>query len=218
MPTRIVTDICIAPDFNLTDCDIENFMDEMTTYVEKFGSAFQRVEQLEWGKNYLQGLLGEAPRKNIERIALEQGEKVRSMQHFIGQSPWEQEPVIAIHQQLLGETLGEEDGIALIDESSVVKQGDDSVGVAAQYCGSVGKIANGQVGVYLGYASRKGYSLVEGQLFMPDEWFDEANSRKTQGLWCAGRSDLPDQARNWPGIVAKSGKARSFALSVGCCG
>jgi SRSO17 transposase len=86
--------------------------------------------------------------------------------------------VIAIHQRLVAETLGEADGVALIDESSVVKQGDDSVGVAAQYCGSVGKIANGQVGVYLGYASRKGYSLIEGQLFMPDEWFDEAHTEK----------------------------------------
>ena len=53
-----------------------------------------------------------------------------------------------------------------------------------QYCGSVGKVANGQVGVYLGYASRKGYSLVEGQLFMPDEWFeaDHAERRKACGV------------------------------------
>lgn len=68
--------------------------------------------------------------------------------------------------------LGEENGVALIDESSVVKQGEDSVGVARQYCRLVGKVANGQVGVYLVYASRKGYSLVEAQLFMPDEWFE----------------------------------------------
>jgi SRSO17 transposase len=88
--------------------------------------------------------------------------------------------VTATHQGLLGETLGEEDGIALIDESSTVKQGEDSVGVARQYCGSVGKIANGQVGVYLGYVSRKGYSLVEGQLFMPKEWFDEAQTERWQ--------------------------------------
>jgi SRSO17 transposase len=153
-------------------------MDEMGTYVEMFEPAFRRSEQLEWSKNYLLGLLGDASRKNVERIALELGENVRSMQHFIGQSPWEQEPVIAIHQRLVGETLGEVDGVALIDESSVVKQGDDSVGVAAQYCGSVGKIANGQVGVYLGYASRKGYSLLDGQLFVPDEWFDEAHSER----------------------------------------
>ncbi len=53
--------------------------------------------------------------------------------------------MIGIHQQTVGETLGEEDGVALIDESSAVKQGDNSVGVASQYCGSVGKVANGQV-------------------------------------------------------------------------
>jgi SRSO17 transposase len=153
-------------------------MDEMGTYIEMFEPAFRRLEQLERSKNYLLGLLGDASRKNTERMALELGENVRSLQHFIGQSPWKQEPVIAIHQRLVGETLGKADGVALIDESSVVKQGDDSVGVAAQYCGSVGKIANGQVGVYLGYASRKGYSLVEGQLFMPDEWFDEAHAEK----------------------------------------
>jgi SRSO17 transposase len=66
----------------------------------------------------------------------------------------------------------------------VVKQGSESVGVAAQYCGSVGKIANGQVGVYLGYASRKGYSLIEGRLFMPDEWFEkeQAERRKACGV------------------------------------
>ena len=92
--------------------------------------------------------------------------------------------MIAIHQRLVAETLGEEDGVALIDESGVVKQGDDSVGVAAQYCGSVGKVANSQVGVYLGYASRKGYSLIEGQLFMPEGWFDEehADKRKACGV------------------------------------
>jgi len=178
MPSGIVTETCPAPKCNLADQDIHCFMNEMGAYVEMFEPAFRRPEQLEWSKNYLLGLLGDASRKNVERIALELGENVRSMQHFIGQSPWEQEPVIAIHQRLVGGTLGEADGVALIDESSVVKQGDDSVGVAAQYCGSVGKIANGQVGVYLGYASRKGYSLLDGQLFMPDEWFDETHVEK----------------------------------------
>jgi SRSO17 transposase len=60
----------------------------------------------------------------------------------------------------------------LVDESGVVKQGRDSVGVAPQYCGSVGKVANCQVGVYLGYASRKGDTLLDGQLFVPEAWFD----------------------------------------------
>ncbi len=64
-----------------------------------------------------------------------------------------------IHQRLIAETLGEVDGVMLIDESGVVKQGQHSVGVAPQYCGSVGKVANSQMGVHLGYVSRCGYSL-----------------------------------------------------------
>ncbi|MEW6092760.1 MAG: IS701 family transposase [Chloroflexota bacterium] len=184
MPAEIVTEICPAPECNLSQEDVERFLDELTKYMERFESAFQRVEQLKRCKVYVHGLLGKATRKNVEQMALGLGEKVRSQQYFVGQSPWEAEPVTGIHQQLVGETLGEEDGVALIDESSAVKQGEDSVGVARQYCGSVGKVANGQVGVYLGYASRKGYSLVEGQLFMPDKWLEEdhAERRKACGV------------------------------------
>jgi SRSO17 transposase len=182
----------------LTSKDIQQFVDEISDYIRLFRPAFQRPEQLEWSQIYLQGLLGDAARKNTERIALELGENVRSMQHFIGQSPWKQEPVIGMHQRLVAESLGEADGVALIDESSVVKQGDDSVGVASQYCGSVGKIANGQVGVYLGYASRKGYSLIEGQLFMPDEWFDEAHAEKRSA--CGVPEDLVFQTKPQIGL------------------
>src|SRR5664279_5003961 len=160
----------------------------MTDYIEMFEPALQRVEQLERSKVYLRGLLGDAMRKNIEQMALGLGENVRNLQYFVGQSPWKTEPVIAIHQRLVAETLGEADGVVLIDESGVVKQGDCSVGVAAQYCGSVGKIANSQNGVYLGYVSRKGYSLIEGRLFMPEDWFDEAH--KDQREACGVPADL----------------------------
>lgn len=193
MPMGIVTETCPAPECNLTEQDIEQFLDEMTSYIGMFEPAFQRAEQLEWSKAYLHGLLGDAQRKNVERIALEMGEKVRSMQYFMGQSPWQPEPVIDIHQRLVAETLGEADGVALIDESGVVKQGDDSVGVAAQYCGSVGKVANSQVGVYLGYASRKGYSLIEGQLFMPESWFDEEHAEKRMA--CGVPEALPSKTK-----------------------
>jgi len=177
---RIQVETCPAPECNLSTKDVKLFLKELTKYMKLFKPAFQRVEQIKKSLTYLHGLLGNATRKNVEQMALGQKEKVRSLQYFIGQSQWETEPVIAIHQGLVGEALGEEDGVALIDESSVVKQGAESVGVAAQYCGSVGKIANGQVGVYLGYASRKGYSLIEGQLFMPEKWFEEGHAEQRQ--------------------------------------
>ncbi|MGE5373412.1 MAG: IS701 family transposase, partial [Bacteroidota bacterium] len=153
-----------------------------------FKPAFLRVEQIEKSLTYMNGLLGNTTRKNVEQMALDMKEKVRSLQYFVGQSQWQTEPVVMIHQGLISETLGEEDGVLLVDESSTVKQGTESVGVAAQYCGSVGKTANGQVGVYLGYASRKGYSLIEGRLFMPEKWFAEEHAEQRQG--CGVPEDL----------------------------
>ena len=176
----VQVETCPAPECNLSTKDVKLFLSETKKYMKLFKSAFQRVEQIQKSLSYLHGLLGNTTRKNVEQMALGQKEKVRSLQYFVGQSQWETEPVIATHQELIGESLGEEDGVMLIDESSSVKQGTASVGVAAQYCGSVGKIANGQVGVYLGYASRKGYSLIEGRLFMPSQWLEEEHTEQRQ--------------------------------------
>jgi len=117
--------------------DVEQLVEELEVYYRLFAAAFRRPEQAKWGEVYLNGLLGDLVRKTIERIALGLGQNVRDLQHFIGQSPWPMEPILAIHQQLVAETLGEPDGVVLIDESGVVKQGEHSVGVAHQYCGSV---------------------------------------------------------------------------------
>ncbi len=185
---RMQVETCPAPECNLSQKDVELFLHESKRYMKLFKGAFPRVEQRKKSLTYLHGLLGNATRKNVEQMALGQKEKVRSLQYYVGQSQWETEPVLMIHQGLIGETLGEEDGVALIDESSTVKQGTESVGVAAQYCGSVGKIANGQVGVYLGYASRKGYSLIEGQLFMPEKWLEEEHAEQRQA--CGVPEDL----------------------------
>jgi len=178
MPTTIVTDSCPAPEFNLTQRDVEQCLPELEAYWALFEPAFGRVEQFRRSQVYLRGLLSDLGRKTTERIALEFSENVRDLQHFLGQSPWETTPLVAIHQRQLGALLGEADGVVLIDESGVVKQGVDSVGVGPQYCGAVGKVANSQNGVYLGYVSRQGYGLIAGQLYVLADWFDAAHAEQ----------------------------------------
>ena len=198
MLQEIITQIqfietCPAPECNLSSKDVEQFVEEMDRYVELFEPAFQRREQWRWSRLYVQGLLGDTQRKTVERMALELGQNVRDMQHFVGQSPWQKELAVMIHQGLVAQSLGEADGVVLIDESGVVKQGQDSVGVAAQYCGSVGKVANCQVGVHLGYVSRQGYTLLDSQLFMPAEWFDAAHTDRRTA--CGVPDDLTYQTK-----------------------
>jgi len=176
----IVLDTCPVPECNLTPRDVAGLLDQLAAYHAHLVPAFARSEQACWAETYLRGLLSSCERKSIEPMALHLGMPIRPLQHFIGQSTWSIEPVVAQHQLLVGSTLGEEDGAFLIDESGVVKQGHDSVGVAPQYCGSVGKVANAQLGVYLGYASRKGYTLLDGQRFLPELWFSEAHADKRE--------------------------------------
>lgn len=174
----IVLDTCPMPECNLTARDVDGLLDRLAAYHAHFAPAFARCDQARWAEIYLRGLLSDCERKSIEPMALHLGVPIRPLQHFIGQSTWSTEPIVAQHQLLVGATLGEEDGAFLVDESGVVKQGQDSVGVDHQYCGSVGKVANAQVGVYLGYASRKGYTLLDGQLFVPEVWFTDAYADK----------------------------------------
>ena len=105
MPEVIIAESCPAPECNLTTCEIEQMLDELAMYHERFGDAFSRVEQMKQSRIYLQGLLGNLARKTTERIALEQGVNVRTLQYFMGESPWPTEPVLATHQRLVGDTI-----------------------------------------------------------------------------------------------------------------
>ena len=126
MPPSIVPVACPPPICNLSSRDVKQFVDALAAYHTYFAPAFHRPEQGTWATVYLNGLLSAQPRKTTERIALTQGVTVRDVQHFIGQSSWQCAPVITRHQQLVADSLGTPDGVLLIDESGVVKQGDKS--------------------------------------------------------------------------------------------
>src|SRR5438552_510706 len=184
MPTTIVATTCPLPPCNLAPRDVESLVAELEAYAALFTASFARADQGTWAHRYLQGLVSDHPRKSIEPMALAHGFPIRGMQAFIGESPWRTAPLVHRHQLLVAQTLGEPAAVFLVDESGMPKQGQHSAGVAPQYCGALGKVANCQVGVYVGYASSKGYTLVDGQLFVPECWFadDHATLRTEVGM------------------------------------
>jgi SRSO17 transposase len=118
------------------------------------------------------GQFSELERKSIEPIALNVLEgKVRSMQRFISDVVWGQEKIMNKYRSMLNEDMGDPNGVLIFDETGFVKKGNDSAGVARQYCGSIGKVENCQVGVFAAYASRYEYSLWDSRLFIPEKWF-----------------------------------------------
>ena len=185
MHHTIVAPTCPAPECNLTVTDIEALLPCLERYAQHFKHSFARLDQLAWATRYLQGLLATLPRKSCEPIALALGVSVRQMQAFIAESNWFSGGVLAQHERLVARSLADaDDGVFLIDESGMPKQGRHSAGVAHQYCGALGKVCSCQVGVFVAYASLKGYTLVDGQLFVPQDWFGEqmADLRQEVGL------------------------------------
>lgn len=169
--------ITTAPVMDLTPQAIEKLVEELRAYHAIYSPLFQRREQREGAAQYLHGLLLELPRKSIEPmvLALEgpTAKAVRTLQLFISEGTWDDDAILQRHWHEVDQVLGEADGVLTLDGSDFLKQGRESVGVKRQYCGEVGKRANCQAGMFLGYASRKGYTLLDRRLYMPREWIEE---------------------------------------------
>ena len=121
------------------------------------------------------GQCSKLERQSIEPMALKvEGGTIRGLQRFISDVVWDEAQMRWNYHQLVAEEMGDPDGVLMFDETGFVKKGKDSVGVARQYCGTLGKVENCQVGVFAGYASRHGYALVDQQLFLPEVWWTDA--------------------------------------------
>ncbi|RLG32041.1 IS701 family transposase [Methanosarcinales archaeon] len=174
-----------APEMNLEPKDIDNLMGELQEYHAIYGPLFHRREQREQSEKYLSGLLSDIPSKAIEPMVLAQEgadpNEVRARQHFVSDGVWSDALILNRHWQEVDRDLGEEDGVFILDGSDFSKQGNKSVGVKRQYCGELGKVANCQAGVFLGYASRQGYTLLDRRLYLPEEWVkDEAYAERRE--------------------------------------
>jgi SRSO17 transposase len=165
----------VIPPFDVQVSDVEGFMDELQEFQSIFHDCFARSEARAHCLDYMVGQYSPLARKSIEPMALAvEGSRIRSLQRFLSETVWDEEQMRWNYHQLVADALGEPDGVLMFDESGFVKKGKDSAGVARQYCGTLGKVENCQVGVFAGYASRQGYALVDKHLFLPEVWLTEA--------------------------------------------
>ena len=164
------------PGGTLTPDEVLALHDELRAYHREFAPLFHRSEQRHWALKYLEGQLLPLERKSIEPMAdALAGGNVQAMQQFISLGAWDDDAVLAQHQQLVAETLGDAAaGVLIVDGCDFPKQGDHSVGVARQYCGALGKVANCQASVVACYASARGFTLVDRRLYVPEDWFADA--------------------------------------------
>ena len=162
------------PKFSVEKKEVEEFIDELKGFHEEFKDCFSRSEPRKNFFRYTVGQLSKLERKSIEPIALNiQGGEVRSMQRLVSDVVWDDNKILHKYHNIVNEDMGDSNGVLIFDESGFAKKGDDSAGVAKQYCGNLGKVENSQVGVFAAYASPSGYALLDKRLFIPEKWFND---------------------------------------------
>ena len=148
-----------------------------------FAPLFGRRETRERSGHYLQALLVQSgERRNAENLSETVPESARGMQRFLTDSPWDYEAVIGRLQEYLGTRLEHPEAVWVLDGSDFPKQGRKSAGVARQYCGRLGKVANCQAGLFLAYVSPLGRALVDKGLYLPESWTSDQDRCAAAGV------------------------------------
>jgi SRSO17 transposase len=169
---------------------------------------FARSQSRQRVMAYLRGLLSEAERKNSWPVAEACGEPTPyGFQYVLNRADWDADAVRDDLRTYVIQHLEDPNGVLVRDETGCVKNGRHSAGVARQYTGTVGKVENCHIGVFLGYASPLGQALVDRERYLPQEW---TNARER----CRQAGSPENRGFATKPQLARQMLARAFAASV----
>jgi len=172
----------ILREANIKQEVVNGMLKRLEQFAQPFIASLGRREPKQNAQTYISGLLSDLERKNVESIAYRYDQDRRALQRFIGVAPWDHQPLLEELARQVGAELGEDDGVIVFDPSAYKKCGNDSVGVQRQWLGRLGKVDNGQVAIYMGYASGKEHGLVDTRLYLPKQWAKDKARRNKCGV------------------------------------
>jgi len=183
---------------------------ELDGLLARFGRLFARAEPRRQAGRYLEGLLGPVERKNGWQLAEAIGDaRPWRTQRVLSHVLWDEAAARDLCRDHAVERLGARDAVLVVDETAFVKKGEHSAGVARQYCGTLGKVENCQVGVFLAYGSRGGHALIDRRLYLPEAWAGDAERRRAAKV----PEDVPFLTKP---AIAREMVARALDAGVPC--
>jgi SRSO17 transposase len=166
-----------------TSQEIEGWRTGLDALHARIANRFRRTEARERAKRYLAGLLDRVERKNGWQLAEHLGESgPQGVQRLLNAADWDVDAVRDDLREYVVEYLGAPDSVLIVDETGFLKKGTKSVGVQRQYSGTAGRRENCQIGVFLSYASSKGRTFLDRDLYLPKEWADDQPRRHDAGV------------------------------------
>ena len=150
---------------------------------EWIGGRFRRPEPRRRVLDYLRGLLSPVERKNGWQLAEQAGDTTPDgVQRLLYNYRWDADLVRDDLKTYAVEHLADADAVLVVDETGFLKKGEKSVGVQRQYSGTAGRIENCQIGVFLAYASARGRTLLDRELYLPQVWSEDWERRREAGV------------------------------------
>src|ERR671933_1343519 len=184
--------------------------EELSALEARLGELFVRAEPRRQAGLYLEGLLSAAKRKNGWQLAELIGDtRPWRTQRVLSHVLWDEDAARDLCREHVVERLGAEDAVLVVDETAFVKKGKHSAGVARQYCGTLGKVENCQVGVFLAYGSRRGHALIDRRLYLPEAWAADTERRRAAKV----PEDVPFLTKP---AIAREMIARALDAGVPC--
>jgi SRSO17 transposase len=155
----------------------------MADIERRLAPYFERAEPRQRAMAYLRGLLSPAERKNSWQVAEVSGDATPyGIQHLLRRALWDPDVVCEELRRYVVQHLEDPEAVLVVDETGFLKKGRYSAGVARQYSGTAGRVENCQIGVFLGYASRLGHTLLDRELYLPQEWTEDPERCQQAGI------------------------------------
>src|SRR3954447_3536059 len=162
--------------------DFDGGLERLAEFARPFAECLVRREQQDHARTYLASLVSDLKRKTAESIAYRHDQERHGLQHFVGSSTWDHRPLLRELAGQVGRAIGTPDGVIVFDPSGFPKKGEASAGVQRQWLGRLGKVDNGQGGVFLAYASHREHALVDVRLSLPKGWAKDRARRRRCGI------------------------------------
>ena len=131
--------------------------------------------------------------RNLANVGRQTAMSGQNLQHFISNSPWSSRALVEAIQDEIKVHPAFAKAILVLDESAQEKAGEYSAGAGRQHNGRLGKIEMSQVGVFLSLVTPQVNTWIDGELFIPEHWFDEAHRAQRQAVGIPEEAELSDQ-------------------------
>jgi SRSO17 transposase len=152
----------------------EQWLAEFDTGFAAVAGRFGRVEPRRRARAFLLGLLSDVDTRSCWQVAEQAGDaSPHGMQRLLGEAVWDADKVRDDVRGYVVDALGDPGGVLILDDTGDLKKGTHTVATQRQYTGTAGRIENAQVAVYLAYATARGSTLVDREVYLPRAWTDD---------------------------------------------